>query len=49
MNRLTPLIYLATFRCETNLIRFLIENGSNYEQKVSETGKDVIYFAINHK
>ncbi len=49
MNRLTPLIYAAKFRCEINLIRFLIENGSNYVEKERETDNDVLYFSIKHK
>ena len=49
MNRLPPLIYAAKFRCEINLIRFLIENGSNYVEKERETDNDVLYFSIKHK
>ena len=49
MNRLTPLIYLAKFRCELNLISFLIENGINLGEREWETDNDVLYFAIKHK
>jgi hypothetical protein len=49
MNGLTPLIYAAKFRCETNIIRFLIENGSSLGEREWDTDNDVLYFAIQHK